>query len=90
MTPRGPVPNMTEVVESAGGIIVQARFAKNLLDGLSFQSEGMALLFFMNSNAQRSFSFSLAHELGHMVMHGTPDNDEKMGSEAHRFAAAFS
>jgi Zn-dependent peptidase ImmA (M78 family)/transcriptional regulator with XRE-family HTH domain len=90
MMPRGPVPNMTEVVENAGGIIVQARFRTNLLDGLSFRSEGMPPLFFMNSEMPNDrFRFSLAHELGHMVMHGTPDDDEKMESDAHRFAAAF-
>jgi Zn-dependent peptidase ImmA (M78 family) len=32
---------------------------------------------------------SLAHELGHIVMHTAPDDDEKMESAAHRFAAAF-
>lgn len=35
------------------------------------------------------FRFSLAHELGHMVMHNAPDEDQKMEEEAHRFAAAF-
>ena len=35
------------------------------------------------------FRLSLAQELGHIVMHTVPDDDEKMEAEAHRFAAAF-
>jgi Zn-dependent peptidase ImmA (M78 family)/transcriptional regulator with XRE-family HTH domain len=90
MLPRGPIPNLVDLVEDAGGVIVPSRFGTNLLDGLSFRSDGMPPLFFMNREMPADrFRFSLAHELGHMVMHTAPDDDEKMESEAHRFAAAF-
>ncbi len=90
MLPRGPVANLVALIEEAGGIVIIARFGTNLLDGLSFRMEGLPPLFFMNSEMPGDrFRFSLAHELGHMVMHGIPDDDEKMESEAHRFAAAF-
>ncbi len=90
MMPRGPVSNLVELIEEAGGIVTSARFGTNLLDGLSFRTEGLPPLFFMNREMPNDrFRFSLAHELGHMVMHSLPDDDEKMESEAHRFAAAF-
>ena len=90
MVPRGPILNLVELIENAGGIVVIARFGTNLLDGLSFRAEGMPPLFFMNKDVPGDrFRFSLAHELGHMVMHSLPDEDDTMEEEAHRFAAAF-
>lgn len=90
MVPRGPVQSVVELIEQAGGIVILAKFGTNLLDGLSFRMEGMPPLFFMNKDVPGDrFRFSLAHELGHMVMHTVPDDDEKMEEEAHRFAAAF-
>ncbi|UES55811.1 ImmA/IrrE family metallo-endopeptidase [Roseibium aggregatum] len=90
MVPRGPIKSVVELIEDAGGIVVLARFGTNLMDGLSFRTEGMPPLFFMNKDVPGDrFRFSLAHELGHMVMHSIPDDDAKMEDEAHRFAAAF-
>ena len=90
MLPRGPVPNVVELIEAAGGIVILSRFGTALLPGISFRSEGLPPLFFMNKEMPGDhFRFSLAQELGHVVMHTVPDDDEKMGAEAHRFAAAF-
>lgn len=90
MVPRGPIKSVIEIIEEAGGIVILARFGTNLLDGLSFRVEGMPPVFFMNKDVPGDrFRFSLAHELGHMVMHSMPDDDAKMEQEAHRFAAAF-
>ncbi len=90
MVPKGPIENLVGLIEEAGGIVVLAPFGTNLLDGISFRVEGMPPLFFMNKDVPGDrFRFSLAHELGHMVMHSLPDDDEKMEAEAHRFAASF-
>jgi len=90
MVPKGPVQSVTELIEDAGGVVIISSFGTNLLDGVSFRAEGMPPLFFMNKDVPGDrFRFSLAHELGHMVMHNIPDDDEKMEKEAHRFAAAF-
>jgi len=88
--PRGPIRSVVELIEDAGGIVILASFGTTLMDGLSFRLEGMPPLFFMNKDVPgERFRFSLAHELGHMVMHSVPDDDEKIENEAHRFAAAF-
>lgn len=90
MVPKGPVSDLVGLIENAGGIVVLASFGTNQLDGISFRCEGMPPLFFMNKDVPgERFRFSLAHELGHMVLHGLPDDDEKMEGEAHRFAASF-
>lgn len=90
LIPRGPVPSVTEIIEDAGGIVILSRFGTDLLDGLSIRSEGLPPLFFMNRDVSGDrFRFSLARELGHLVMHSLPEDDERMEAEAHRFASAF-
>jgi Zn-dependent peptidase ImmA (M78 family)/transcriptional regulator with XRE-family HTH domain len=90
MLPRGPIANVVELIEGAGGIVVLCRFGTNLLDGISFRAEGLPPLFFMNRDVPGDrFRFSLAHELGHMILHTIPTDDQKMEDEAHRFAAAL-
>lgn len=90
MVPRGPVANVVDLIEQAGGIVILARFGTNLLDGISFRLEGLPPLFFMNKDVPGDrFRFSLAHELGHMVLHSIPGNEDELEDEAHRFAAAL-
>jgi Zn-dependent peptidase ImmA (M78 family) len=90
MLPRGPVGNVVEVIEEAGGIVILSSFGTALLPGISFRSEGLPPLFFMNTGIPGDrFRVSLAQELGHIVMHTLPADDAKMDDEAGRFAAAF-
>lgn len=90
LLPRGPVDNLVQLIEAAGGIVILCRFNTNLLDGISLRSEGLPPMFFMNRDMPGDrFRFSLAHELGHMILHSIPGDDETMEQEAHRFAAAF-
>lgn len=91
MLPRGPVDSITGTIEAAGGVVVVSDFGTPLLDGLSFRVAGLPPIFVMNSEVPGDrYRFSLAHELGHMVMHSLPgDNDEKMERQADEFAASF-
>jgi Zn-dependent peptidase ImmA (M78 family)/transcriptional regulator with XRE-family HTH domain len=90
LLPRGPIDNLVELIERAGGIVILTRFGTDLLDALSFRLEGLPPLFFLNRDVSGDrFRFSLAHELAHIVLHSTPDDDQKMEAEADRFAAAF-
>ena len=90
MLPRGPIENVCEVIEAAGGIVVNSDFGTDHLDGISFRKEGLPPLFFMNRNVPGDrYRFSLAHELGHMIMHSVPGDDKEMEDEAHSFAANF-
>lgn len=88
--PRGPITDLVAIIEAAGGIIVMSDFGTPLLDGISFRIPGLPPLFFMNSQVPGDrFRFSLAHELGHMIMHGVPDDDARMEKQADEFAASF-
>lgn len=86
--PRGPIKDLTEVVEDAGGIIIEIDFETPLVDAISRWIPGLPPLFFVNESIPKDrYRLSLAHELGHMVMHTypTPDIEE----QAFRFAAEF-
>jgi Zn-dependent peptidase ImmA (M78 family)/DNA-binding XRE family transcriptional regulator len=91
MLPRGPVPNMIELLEDNGAIVVPCDFGTDLLDALSQRIDGMPVLIFVNINAPADrLRLTLAHELGHMVLHTTTmHDDDKMEQEADAFAGAF-
>ncbi|MFN8140088.1 MAG: XRE family transcriptional regulator [Fimbriimonadales bacterium] len=84
----GPIPNLIQLIESAGGIVVHRPFDTPKLDAVSQWMPGMPPVFLLNSEApvdrQR---FTLAHELGHLIMHRTPT--ESIEKEADEFAAEF-
>lgn len=83
--PLGPIKNLTKAIEDAGGIIVPCDFGTKLLDAVSQWIDGLPPLFFINTNVPGDrLRFTLAHELGHIVMHRSPNPD--MEKEADRFA----
>ncbi|MDP8993402.1 MAG: XRE family transcriptional regulator [Pseudomonadota bacterium] len=86
--PRGPINNLTQIVENVGAIIVQIDFGTPKLDALSFRLPGMPPLIFMNSTVPGDrYRFTLAHELAHLILHHHPETDEEMESQADEFAA---
>ena len=88
--PRGPIDNLTEVVERGGAVVVQIDFDTTLLDALSIRHSGIPPLVFMNSRMSGDrYRFSLAHELAHLILHNHPDTDDNMEAEADEFAAEF-
>lgn len=90
MIPRGPIENLTEVVESAGAIVVHIDFETHLLDALSFRLPGLPPLIFMNSVVPGDrYRFTLAHELAHLLLHNRPESEDNMEVQADEFAAEF-
>lgn len=91
MLPSGPIPNMVELLEDNGGIVVPCDFGTDLIDAMSQRIEGLPVLFFVNVNAPADrLRHTLAHELGHMVMHTIHvKTDEEMEDEADEFAGSF-
>lgn len=89
--PRGPINNMVELIERNGGIVIPCSFGTDLIDAMSQRIDGMPVLFFVNKTAAADrVRYTLAHELGHMVLHtlSMPD-DEIMEDQADEFAGAF-
>jgi Zn-dependent peptidase ImmA (M78 family)/transcriptional regulator with XRE-family HTH domain len=91
MLPRGPIHNMVGLLEDNGAVIVPCDFGTDLLDALSQRIDGMPVLIFANINAPADrLRLTLAHELGHMVLHTTTlHDDDTMEDEADEFAGAF-
>ena len=86
--PRGPVRNLIDVIESAGGIIIPMDFGTDKIDAISRRTTSNVPLFFVDfSRPMDRIRFSLAHELGHMIMHKIPSKEIEV--EANDFAAEF-
>jgi len=86
--PDGPIKNLTGSIESAGGIVIKFDFGTTKIDALSEYCPGLPPIFFINSKSPGDrLRFTLAHELGHIVMHRVPNQD--MEDEADRFASEF-
>ena len=86
--PPGPVQNLVEAIEDAGGVVFRLSFGTRKIDAISQWLPGLPPLFFVNSEIPGDrLRFTLAHELGHLIMHQVPTpNLEK---EANQFASEF-
>jgi Zn-dependent peptidase ImmA (M78 family)/transcriptional regulator with XRE-family HTH domain len=86
--PNGPITNLIEQIESAGGIVFRCSFGTRKIDAISQWLPNLPPIFFVNDEIPTDrMRWSLAHEIGHLIMHQFPtDFPEK---EADRFAAAF-
>lgn len=87
LIPRGPIDNLTEVVERSGAVIIHFDFETKLLDALSFRIPGLPPLIFMNADMPgERYRFTLAHEIAHLILHNSPETDENMEAQADEFA----
>lgn len=88
--PPGPAPDLIKTIEDAGGIVVRFDFGTKQMFGISEWIPPYPPLFFLNDNPEITADrdrFTLAHELGHVLLHALPN--PKMEEEADRFAAEF-
>jgi transcriptional regulator with XRE-family HTH domain len=86
--PPGPVNNLTRAIEDAGGVIMRCDFGTRDVDAVSQWVPDSPPLFLVNSRIPTDrCRWTLAHELGHIVMHQIPTTN--MEQEADRFAAEF-
>jgi Zn-dependent peptidase ImmA (M78 family)/transcriptional regulator with XRE-family HTH domain len=88
--PRGPVENVTKLLEDAGVVVFRCEFGTRKLDAISIQKHGdLPPMVFVNANMPGDrLRFTLAHELGHLVLHHhVPMPGAMIEHEANRFAA---
>jgi Zn-dependent peptidase ImmA (M78 family)/transcriptional regulator with XRE-family HTH domain len=86
--PPGPVKSVVDTLEDAGGIVVRFPFGTRLIDAVSRWIPGMPPMFFVNESIPPDRErLTLAHEIGHLVMHQalSPNIED----EANAFAAEF-
>lgn len=85
--PLGPLGNVTDTIERAGGIVIIADFKTKKIDGMSVWSPQAGPIFWLNKDLPPDrWRWTLAHELGHIVMHMDGDARPEMEGEADRFA----
>jgi Zn-dependent peptidase ImmA (M78 family)/DNA-binding XRE family transcriptional regulator len=86
--PSGPVKNIVEVLERAGCLVIDCDMDDTGLSGVSYNLPGLPPMIFINKNQPLDrYRFTLAHELGHLIMHKAPNPN--MEAEADSFAAEF-
>ena len=84
MIPDGPIKNLTALCERAGIIVVICNFVEQV-DGVTMRARHVPPIIFLNNKAPADrMRHSLAHELGHLLMHSVPSED--MEAEADTFA----
>lgn len=88
MIPSGPVQDLTAVIERAGAIVIHSPMGGSSVSGVTVSVPGLLPIIILNSDqpADRA-RFTLAHELGHLVMHRFPN--PSMEKQANTFASAF-
>lgn len=88
LLPEGPIDNLVRLVEDAGIVVCRSSMGGSQISGLTYRVPGLPPVVILNrdetGDRQR---LTLAHELGHIVMHSqhTPD----MEREAWEFASEF-
>lgn len=89
--PNGPVRSVVGSIERAGGIVFRCPFETEKIDGVSqwpLDADHVPPVLFVREDAPGDRErFTLAHEIGHLVMHHLPTEDPE--DEADRFASEF-
>lgn len=83
--PEGPIENLTDYCERAGILVIWCDLESGI-DGVTMKVRDLPPCIFLNRNAPPDrMRASLAHELGHVIMHSIPT--DTMEDEANAFAA---
>jgi Zn-dependent peptidase ImmA (M78 family)/transcriptional regulator with XRE-family HTH domain len=84
LIPDGPIANLSSYCERAGILVVHCDFVEKV-DGVTMRLRGLPPVIFLNKRAPADrMRHSLAHELGHLVMHSIAT--DTMEDEADIFA----
>lgn len=89
---RGPIPNLIKLLEDNGVIVIKMDFGTDKIDGLTTITASNRKVMFINELMPNDrIRFSVAHELGHLVMHiaRSPRSEDTVEDEADSFASQF-
>ncbi len=88
--PAGPITHLVGMIEGAGGLILVRDLESRDLDAVSQWNGAERPLFLLGAHAPADrFRFSLAHELGHVIMHPEPGATPQQERQADEFASEF-
>ncbi len=86
----GAVPQLVRLIEDAGGLVLVRDLGSRELDAVTQWIDEDPPLFLINAYAPADrFRFSVAHELGHVIMHGEPGVTAVQERQADEFASEF-
>jgi len=86
--PSGPLLGLTQYVEQLGCLVIKCAFHNAPIDGVTLRLPDLPPCIFLNENTPADrLRFTLAHELGHVVLHSAPCAE--MEQQANDFAAAL-
>lgn len=84
--PAGPVEHLVQWIESAGCLVIEEDFGTSRVDGLSQWIDDYPVILVNTKSPVDRKRLTIAHELGHLVLHSVDVSDE-IESEANSFAA---
>ena len=88
LMPSGPVHDLVQWVERAGCFVMLADLPEAAMSGVTMRVPDMRPCIFLNASMPADrMRHTLAHELGHLILHRYPSED--MEREADAFASAF-
>jgi Zn-dependent peptidase ImmA (M78 family) len=89
--PRGPLSNLTQLLENNGVFTITYDFKTEALDGFTIHGakDILPIIFFNSIFPGERIRMTLAHELGHIIMHQRLQESRDIENEAYSFAAEF-
>ena len=88
--PTGPIDNLVATLEDNGLFVITFDFQTDQLDGFTIHGNDVLPIVFLNEARDPARKrFTLAHELGHIVMHSQLDGSSDIEREADEFASAL-
>jgi Zn-dependent peptidase ImmA (M78 family)/transcriptional regulator with XRE-family HTH domain len=88
---KGPIANLTKLIEDNGIFIIIYNFNTSALDGFTIlgAADVIPIIFINSTFPGERIRFTLAHELGHYIMHQTLQEKRDIETEANNFASEF-
>lgn len=85
----GPLPNTVQLAESRGIHVCGLPNSLRGIDGFSRYVDGLPYIFISRNRTPERFRFSMAHEIGHLVLHRGRTAGREVEKEANQFASEF-
>ncbi|MFA5446720.1 MAG: XRE family transcriptional regulator [Sphaerochaeta sp.] len=87
---RSPIAHLTEVIEQQGIIVMTSDVpTNNTIDGMSMTAGEWSIIGTCCSGDGARQRFTLAHELGHLLLESSSEDDFPLEQACHRFAQAL-
>jgi Zn-dependent peptidase ImmA (M78 family) len=89
--PNGPISNLTKLLEDNGILVITYDFKTEALDGFTIHGakDILPVIYFNSVFPGERIRLTLAHELGHLIMHHHIQESRDIEKEAFAFAAEF-